>query len=132
MGPNHRKGVSLVFQYKWTAIFNSEFNIPEPGNKITGSCTASGAIGVPTNFEAKKIIRCRVNMRASISGTDELLFDVTSISEFAVVDDDSSEDVIREKADKECTPIAFRKTSEKIADATEVLCGQRIDISIFS
>lgn len=118
-----------MFLHKETVIFNSEFNIPESGNVISGSCTVLTSIGIPDNFESSKVIFCKVNVNASITGVDSPLFKVISISEFSVEKDDSPEDVIQEKADKECAPIAIQKTFERIADVTELLCGQRIDLS---
>ena len=123
-----------MFQYEETAIYDSKFNIPEPGttpsNELAGSCFATSAIGVPTTFDTNKLIFCKVLFRATLNGRDEPLLTVTSISKFTVVDDNSPEDIIREKAEKECSRIAMQKTADKIADVTELLCGQRIDLPI--
>ena len=123
-----------MFQYEGTAIYKSEINIPEPGttlsNELSGSCSATSAVGIPTTFSENRFILCKVNVKATLNGRDEPLLTVTSISRFAVTDDNFSEDEIVEKAERECGHIAMQKTADKIADVTELLCGQRIDLPI--
>lgn len=123
-----------MFQYEGTAIYKSEINIPEPGtplyDELSGTCSATSAVGVPTTFSENRVIFCKVIVKATLNGRDEPLLAVTSISKFAVIDDNSSEDEIVEKAEKECGHTAMQKTADKIADVTELLCGQRIDLPI--
>ena len=118
-----------MFKHKWTAILKSEFNFPQPRGKISGSCTTTAAIGLPSDFDRTKLVRCRISVTVSVSGSETPLISAISTSEFSVIDNETNEDVIRSSAYDECTPIALDKTFQKIAQVTDTLCGQKIEFS---